>query len=123
VRSLWIGIAGFFGALARYHVEGWVSRATRSPFPWGTMVVNTTGCFLLGFLFTVLAERFLPHPTLRSALTIGFLGAYTTFSTFALETLQLGQDGAALLAVVNTAASLVAGVCAAWLGMVAGRVL
>jgi CrcB protein len=80
---LWIGVAGFAGAVARYHVEGLVSRLTKGAFPWGTLVVNLTGCFLLGLIATVLTGRFLPHPALRSAVTIGFIGAYTTFSTFA----------------------------------------
>ena len=121
MRSLWIGVAGFAGAVARYHVEGLVSRQTRGAFPWGTLAVNVSGCFLLGLLVTLLTERFLPHPTVRVALTIGFVGAYTTFSTFAYETLRLGEDGAVGLATMNVVASLAIGILAAWLGTVVGR--
>jgi CrcB protein len=93
VRSLWIAVAGSAGALSRYQLEGLVSRNVRGAFPWGTLVVNVSGCFVLGLLFTVLTERFLPHPDLRAALTVGFLGAYTTFSTFAFETVRLAGKG------------------------------
>jgi len=123
VRTVWIGIAGFLGATFRYQFEGWVSNRWPTAFPWGTFAVNITGCFLLGFSFTLLTERFLPHPDLRTAITIGFIGAYTTFSTFAFETLRLGEDGAVGLALSNVLASVVAGIVAIWLGTVLGRVL
>jgi CrcB protein len=123
VRAAWIGLAGLAGALARYAVEGWVSERTRGGFPWGTLVVNATGCLLLGFVFTLLTERVLPHPTLRSALTVGFLGAYTTFSTFAFETVRLAEDGALLLAAANVVASVGAGLAAVVVGVWLGRAL
>jgi CrcB protein len=123
VRSLWIAVAGSAGALSRYQLEGFISRHTRGAFPWGTLVVNASGCFVLGLLFTLLTERFLPHPYLRSALTIGFLGAYTTFSTFAFETVRLAEDGARGLALLNVVVSVAVGVAAAWFGIVAGRTL
>jgi fluoride exporter len=123
VRTLWIGVAGFAGAISRYAVEGWVSARTKAAFPWGTLVVNVSGCFLLGFVFALLTERFLPHPTLRTALTVGFLGAYTTFSTFAFESVRLAEDGAWLIAAANLAASLAAGLVAVYAGMRLGRAL
>jgi len=123
VRFVWIAVAGAAGAVGRYLVEGWVSGATRGDFPYGTLVVNVSGSFLLGFIFTLLTERLLPHPDLRVALTIGFIGAYTTFSTLTFETLQLGQGGAVTLAILNIAASIAAGMTAVWLGTVAGRAL
>jgi len=121
VRSVWIGVAGFFGAISRYQVEGFIARRAKGAFPWGTLGVNVSGCFLLGLLATLLTERLLPHPIVRAALTIGFIGAYTTFSTFAFETLRLEQDGAAGLATLNVIVSVVAGVLAAWIGTVVGR--
>ena len=123
MRTIWIGVAGFFGAVSRYQVEGWVSRGVKGPFPWATFVVNVSGCFVLGFLITLLTERFLPHPDLRAALTIGFVGAYTTFSTFAYEALRLGQESATALALLNIALSVVAGIAAAWSGTVLGRLV
>lgn len=123
MRSLWIGLTGFLGAVSRYQVEGWLSRRASGAFPWGTLTVNVTGCFLVGFLLTLLTERFVAHPDLRVAVTVGFLGAYTTFSTFAYETLRLGEDGALGLAVANLVASVAAGVLAVWLGTVLGRAI
>ncbi|MGH2795543.1 MAG: fluoride efflux transporter CrcB [Actinomycetota bacterium] len=123
MRTIWIGLAGFAGAVSRYAIEGLVSDRTRGAFPWGTFVVNVSGCFILGLLFTLLTERFLPHPTLRSALTIGFVGAYTTFSTFAFETMRLGEDGAVLLAAINVGASIVVGIAAVYVGTAVGRAL
>jgi CrcB protein len=123
VRTLWIGAAGFLGAVSRYAVEGWVSDRARGSLPWGTLVVNSTGCFLLGFVFALLTERFLPHPHVRAALTIGFLGAYTTFSTFAFETMRLAEDGAVMLAGANVVASVGAGIIAVYAGTWAGRAL
>ena len=121
--SVGIAIAGAAGALSRYAVEGVVSRRMSGAFPWGTMVVNVSGAFLVGFLFTVLAERLLVAPWLRSTLLIGFLGAYTTFSTLSLETLRLLQDGARLLALANGAGSLFAGLIAVYGGVVLGRAI
>jgi fluoride exporter len=123
MRVIWIGVAGFFGTIARYGVEGWVATRARGAFPWGTFVVNVTGCFLLGFVFALLTERVVPHPHLRTAITIGFLGAYTTFSTFAFETTRLAEGGALLLAIGNAAASIGAGLVAVYAGTWAGRAL
>lgn len=123
MRGIWVGVAGFFGAASRYWLDGLVSRATSGSFPWGTLVVNISGCFLIGLLTTVLTERILPHPALRIAITVGFIGAYTTFSTFSYETLRQIQDGAVGLAVVNVLASVVIGISAAWLGFMMGRAI
>jgi fluoride exporter len=123
LRTIWIGLAGFAGAISRYAVEGWVSDRTRGSFPWGTLVVNASGCFLLGVVFSLLTERFLPHPTLRSALTVGFLGAYTTFSTFAFESVRLAEDGAWVHAAGNVLASLFLGLVAVYAGLRIGRAL
>jgi fluoride exporter len=123
MRTIWVGIAGFFGAIARYSLGGWLSARTSGAFPWETFVINVTGCFALGFVFALLTERFLPHPTLRIALTVGFLGAYTTFSTFAFETMRLAEDGAILFAAANVLASVGAGLLAVYAGTWAGRAL
>jgi|SRR5580700_9336670 CrcB protein len=123
MRAVWVGVAGFFGAISRYWLDGVVSRATGGSFPWGTMVINISGCFIIGFLTALLTERFLPHPALRIALTVGFVGAYTTFSTFSYETLQQIQDGAIGLAAVNVVASVVIGIFAVWIGTTAGRAI
>ncbi len=117
-----IGVAGAFGALARYGLEGWVSRRAGS-FPWGTFVVNVSGSFLLGLLVTLLGERFAVAPWVRASLTIGFLGAYTTFSTLSLESYRLLEGRSYALAGANLAGSLAAGVLALYGGVVLGRAL
>jgi CrcB protein len=119
-----IGIAGALGALARYGLDGVVSRRfTASSIPWGTFVVNVSGAFVLGLLMTLMTEQLTTAPWLRSALTIGLLGAYTTFSTLSYETYRLLEDGAVGLAAANMLGSMAAGLFAVYLGVVAGRAL
>ena len=118
-----IAVAGALGALARYGLEGLVSRRAGASFPWGTLAVNLSGAFLLGLVFTLLSERYLVSPWLRSSATIGFLGAYTTFSTLSFESYRLLEDGAVGLAFANLLGSCAAGLAAVWLGVVIGRVL
>lgn len=118
-----IAVAGSLGALARYGVEGLVSRHTTTEFPWGTLVVNVTGSFALAVVFTLAVERLGMAPWTRSALTIGFLGAYTTFSTFSFETYRMIEDGAHGLAVANVLASVAAGLLAVYAGIVVARAL
>jgi fluoride exporter len=121
VTVVGIAIAGAFGALARYGLEGAISRRAPGAFPWGTFVVNVSGSFVLGLLFVLFTERITVDPWLRSTLTIGFLGAYTTFSTLSLESYRLLEDGAVGLALANTLGSLAAGLTAVYLGVVCGR--
>jgi fluoride exporter len=118
-----IALFGALGALARYGLDGWVSRRAPASFPWGTFAINVTGSLLLGIAFVVMTERFRPDPWLRSAVTIGFLGAYTTFSTLSLETYRLAEDGAWGLAAANAIGSLTAGLAAVYAGVVIGRAL
>ena len=118
-----IGIAGALGALARYGLEGIVSRRSTGAFPWGTFVVNVSGAFALGLVFTLATERWGLAPWLRSALTIGFLGAYTTFSTLAFETYRLAEDRALGLAAANMLGSCAAGLAAVYLGIVLARTM
>jgi CrcB protein len=100
-----------------------VHRLYAGAFPLGTFVVNISGCFLLGVLFSALTERFTVSADPRTALAVGFLGAYTTFSTFALETVGLGDAGKLGVAVLNVALSVVVGLVAVRIGITLGRVL
>ncbi len=120
---LGIAVAGALGALARYGLDGLVLRRLGGAFPWGTFAVNLTGSFALGFVFTLLTERVVAAPWVRSALTIGFLGSYTTFSTLSLETYRLAEDGAWALAAANAAGSLAGGLVALYGGIVLGRLV
>jgi fluoride exporter len=118
-----IAVAGSIGALARYGLEGLISRRTVGAFPWGTFVVNISGSFLLGLLFTVLTDQISAPSWLRSTLTIGLLGAYTTFSTLSFASYRLVEDGAYGIAAANMVGSLAVGLLAVYLGVVTGRAI
>ncbi len=121
MRTMWIGAAGFLGAITRYRVDRWITYRMKGSFPWGTLLVNLTGCFILGLLLSVFAQRLAPNSDLRAALTVGFVGAYTTFSALAYQTLTLSENGNIDLAILYMLASLVPGVAAVWLGTLIGR--
>jgi CrcB protein len=117
-----IGVAGALGALARYGIDGAVARRATA-FPWGTFTVNVSGSFLLGLVFTLFGERFAVAPWVRAAIAIGFLGAYTTFSTLSLETYRLLETRSYALAAADLLGSIAAGLVALYGGVVLGRTL
>jgi CrcB protein len=121
----WVGLGGFLGANARYWLGGWIQAHWGTEFPWGTFVINMTGSFILGLFMTLVTERFIvPHVlALRLAIAIGFVGAYTTFSTFEYETLALVTTSAWVRAFGNAFGSLVAGFLSVWLGVLLARIL
>ena len=118
-----VGIGGFLGANARYVVGGWITRQWETQFPWGTFVINITGSFLLGILLAVLNARPTASAHYRLFFAVGFLGAYTTFSTWMLESWRLVEDGAWQLAAVNLAGSVGLGLVAVVAGLAVGRAL
>lgn len=118
-----IAIGGAAGATARYLVDGWVSDRTGGAFPFGTLVVNLSGAFLLGLLATLALERSVLSTAIRPAVLIGFIGAYTTFSTWMLESWRLAEQGAWLGAVANIGGSVVLGLVALGAGIAIGRTL
>jgi CrcB protein len=118
-----IAIGGALGALARYGVGALVAEKAGVTFPWGTFVINITGAFVLGLLFALFAGRTSLPQWAISGMTIGFLGAYTTFSTFMLESLVLSEDGRIWAAVGNVAGSVLAGLVAVTLGVLVGRAI
>jgi CrcB protein len=120
---LYIAVGGAVGAVARYGVAGWVQDRAGFAFPWGTLVVNVLGSLLIGFALRYLeAVRWTPE--LRALVTIGLLGAFTTFSTFSYETVGLLEDGEWLRAGLYAAGSVVLGLVAVYVGlMTAGYVL
>lgn len=121
-RLLAVAAGGALGAVSRYLLSGWVARlAGGSAFPWGTLAVNVLGSFCLGLLMGAGGEgRWLIPPTLRTLIGIGFLGAFTTFSTFSYETLEALRIGDHRVALGNVAASLASGLLACWLGLEVG---
>jgi CrcB protein len=116
-----VGVASALGGLARYLAGGVIANRSSGGFPWETFVVNITGAFVLGLLFTLFSDRFAVEPWLRAALLVGFLGSYTTFSTWTLESYRLIEDGAHGFALLNLLGSLVAVVLATYGGVVLGR--
>ena len=118
-----IALGGMIGATARYKLSTWITSPAGS-FPWATFWTNVSGSLVLGFLLVVLIERFPPSRYARAFAGTGVLGAYTTFSTFSVETDLLVKDGHVGTAIAYVVASLVAGIAAAWLGVVlASRVV
>lgn len=117
---IFVGIGGVFGAISRYAISKVINEKTGSFFPVGTLVVNITGAFLLSFLLGLgFAHKSPIGKDLELALTTGFLGAYTTFSTFSYETFQLIQDGEFFRALEYVLLSVILGLAAAWLGILA----
>ena len=120
---LLVGIGGFLGAIARRVVDLWVSDRAGSAFPLGTLVINVSGAFLVGLLFAWALERGVLPREIRGPVMIGFLGAYTTFSTWMLESWRLVEDGAWALAAFNLAGSVALGLVAVVAGLAVGRLL
>lgn len=116
-----IGVGGFIGAVARYGIALWIGQRWGRSFPLGTFIINVTGSFLIGLLMTVMAERFTENPQWRLFLVVGFLGAYTTFSTFEYETGALLKDSEWLYAGLNVVLSVVVGFAALKLGEVIAK--
>ena len=118
-----VAIFGAAGAVSRYWVDGRISDLTHGQFPWGTFVINVVGAFALGILVALTTERLLLSPNWRVALGIGFLGSFTTFSTYAYESVKLAEDGAVGLALVNSVGMVALGMLAAFTGLAVGRTL
>jgi CrcB protein len=120
---LFIALGGAGGALARYWLAAWVHNSAQSHFPWGTLLVNALGSFAIGFAYILIVERGAIHPDWRSVFMVGFLGAFTTFSTFSLETLALFENGQGGLAVLYVTMSVLACLLSAWGGATITRMM
>lgn len=122
-KYLIIALGGAIGSMLRFWAGGYVSGRLGSRFPYGTFVVNVTASFLVGFIMTILAERTNLSPAWRYLLVIGFLGGYSTFSSFEYETFQGFEDSEFLLAAMNIALSVGVGFVAVWIGAITGRTI
>lgn len=121
-RFLWICLAGAAGTGARYLVALWAAQRFGSPFPYGTLIVNLVGCF--GIAAAMHAALTLSwSPTVRSAIAIGFIGGFTTYSSFNYETSRLLEEGAHGPAAANAVATIVGSFAAGWLGLMFARQL
>lgn len=114
-KLAWIALAGFLGTLCRYALSTGVDGRSQSQFPYGTLTVNLVGCFAAGFLFPLLEEAAI-SPDLRLAVFTGFLGGFTTFSAYGLQTVVLANGGMMSMAALNVLVSNVAGLVMVWLG-------
>ncbi len=122
-RVLWISIGAMLGANARYWLGVWAAQRWGAAFPWGTFIINLSGSFLLGLFMTLVTGRYPVDPNLRLLVTVGFLGAYTTFSTFTYESINLFIKGQWLAGLLNVLGSMALGLLAAGFGVYLGKAL
>ncbi len=118
-----ISVGAVLGANARYLVGGWVVDRLGASFPYGTLLINVTGSFLIGLILTIVTERVLAPWWVRPTFAIGFLGSYTTFSTFSFETLGLVATGSLAAAAANVVASVGGALIGVYLGTVVARTI
>ena len=118
-----IGLGGFLGAVARYAVSVWIGQRWGRVFPFGTFFINVSGSFLIALVMSLSTERLMINPQWRLFLAVGFLGAYTTFSTFEFETGNLLRDGEWMIAGLNVVLSVVAGFIALKTGEVISKMI
>ena len=116
-----VGLGGALGAILRYRVNLWAVGLWGDRFPWGTLLINVTGCLVIGCYLTLVTERFAGRPTTRLFVATGILGGYTTFSTFAYEAVSLIGDGRIGTAAAYVIASLALSVAGALAGVLAAR--
>jgi CrcB protein len=120
-RLLFIGLAGFVGTLARFGLSEIAAKRLGESFPIGTLIVNIVGCFLAGVVFFSIQERLLVSETARLAIMVGFLGGFTTFSAFGVQTFALFKNGEVGLGLLNVAVSNLIGIAMVWVGYSIGR--
>jgi fluoride exporter len=123
LKYLMVGIGGCLGSILRFWLGSYIGNKTGTRFPYGTFVINITGSFLIGLVFALLTVKTEWSPNWRYLIPIGFIGGYTTFSSFEFETLRTIQDGQIGLGLLYVAASVVVGFVAVWGGMIAGRAM
>lgn len=122
-RLLFLAVAGALGALARYGLVIFVQRQYVAVFPWGTFTVNTLGCFMFGLVWSIAEDRLLISDDMRLILLTGFIGAFTTFSTFMFESSQLMRDAEWMLTAGNILGQTILGLSLMFAGLALGRLL
>lgn len=122
-RYLAVAAGGALGAMLRYYLGGSVLSRLPTPLPVATLVINLSGSFIIGFFLTLAAEKIQLDPYVRLAVAVGFVGAFTTFSTFEYETAKLVEDGLPLYGFLYVALSVIVGFAAVWSGIFAARAL
>lgn len=119
-KYLMVAMGGAAGSVLRFWVGTYVSSRLGTRFPYGTFLINVTASFLIGFVLAVLADRADWSPNWRYLIPIGFIGGYSTFSTFEYETFRVFQEGELLISGLNVALSVVVGFFSVWLGVITG---
>lgn len=122
-KYLLIAFGGALGSVARYWVGSSISNRLGAKFPWGTLLVNLSACFVIGLALTYLGRRADLNPAWRFLVPVGFIGAYSTFSTYEWETLSTLRSGAFAMAALYAVGSLILGLVATWLGAAAGEAI
>jgi len=123
LKVMMVAVGGSIGATTRYLVSTWAADKFGTNFPYGTLIVNVVGCFIIGAFMTLATERMIVSPYWRLLITVGFVGGLTTFSSYSYETLKLLQEADIMMAMSNLLANLILGFFATWLGMSAARLI
>lgn len=123
LQYLWIGLGGFLGANTRFITQQWAANRWGSGFPYGTMLANVSGSFIIAFFLTLAGERLPISPELRLFLAVGFLGGFTTFSSFSFETFKLLQENGWQAAAINFAGNTILGLTGVFIGIYLARLL
>jgi fluoride exporter len=116
-----VGVGGFIGSIARFWLATYVGQRMGTRFPYGTFLINASGSFLIGFVMTLLTEETHLSPNWRYLVPIGFIGGYTTFSTFEYETLRAVQDSQFTIGTLNVVLSVLVGFLMVWTGAMVGK--
>lgn len=122
-KFLLISVGAVFGANFRYWIGDWAAQKFGTSFPFGTLIINFTGCLLIGLFLTLATERWMIDARWRLLFSVGFLGAYTTFSTYAYESLNLLIKGQWLAGSINIFGSAFLGLLGVWIGVYFGKIL
>lgn len=123
LKVLFVAVGGSIGATTRYLVSNWAAERFGTGFPYGTLIVNVVGCFIIGAFMTLTTERLIVSPYWRLLVTVGFVGGLTTFSSFSYETFGLVENADLSMGLYNIGLNLIFGFLATWLGISAARLV
>lgn len=121
LKIIMVAVGGGIGATTRYLVSTWAAERFGTDFPYGTLIVNVVGCFIIGVFMTLATERLIVTPYWRLLVTVGFVGGLTTFSSYSYETLKLLEDADIMMALYNLVGNVIMGFFATWLGISVAR--